>query len=104
MQQQLIDYIARLADQTIQLRAAIAALTEQVSSMSAFDPTPILAQLTDLGARVTTHGDSLAELAGRVQSLDSRMSDTTAVVTALAGKVAELQQAGAGDLSGLPAL
>jgi hypothetical protein len=53
---------------------------------------------------VTTHGDSLAELAGRVQSLDSRMSDTTAVVTALAGKVAELQQAGAGDLSGLPAL
>lgn len=104
MQQQLIDYIARLADQTIQLRAAISALTEQVSSMSAFDPTPILAQLSDLGARVTTHGDSLAELAGRVQSLDSRMSDTTSVVTALAGKVAELQQAGAGDLSGLPAL
>lgn len=102
--QQLIDYIARLADQTIQLRTAIAALTQQVSSMSAFDPTPILAQLTDLGARVTTHGDSLAELAGRVQSLDARMSDTTAVVTALAGKVAELQQAGAGDLSGLPAL
>ena len=102
--QQLIDYIARLADQTIQLRAAIAALTEQVSSMSAFDPTPILAQLSDLGARVTTHGDSLAELAGRVSSLDSRMSDTTAVVTALAGKVAELQSAGAGDLSGLPAL
>ena len=104
MQQQLIDYIARLADQTIALRAAIAALTEQVSNMSAFDPTPILAQLSDLGARVTTHGDSLAELAGRVQSLDSRMSDTTAVVTARAGKVAELQQAGAGDLSGLPAL
>ena len=102
--QQLIDYIVRLADQTIALRAAIAALTEQVSSMSAFDPTPILAQLSDLGARVTTHGDSLAELAGRVQSLDSRMSDTTAVVTALAGKVAELQSAGAGDLSGLPAL
>ena len=102
--QQLIDYIVRLADQTIALRAAIAALTEQVSSMSAFDPTPILAQLSDLGARVTTHGDSLAELAGRVSSLDSRMSDTTAVVTALAGKVAELQQAGAGDLSGLPAL
>lgn len=102
--QQLIDYIARLADQTIQLRTAIAALTQQVSSMSAFDPTPILAQLTDLGARVTTHGDSLAELAGRVQSLDSRVSDTTAVVTALAGKVAEIQQAGTGDLSGLPAL
>ncbi len=102
--QQLIDYIVRLADQTIALRAAIAALTEQVSSMSAFDPTPILAQLSDLGARVTTHGDSLAELAGRVSSLDSRMSDTTAVVTALAGKVAELQQSGTGDLSGLPAL
>jgi len=104
MTQALIDYIARLADQTIALRAAIAALTEQVSSMSAFDPTPILAQLSDLGARVTTHGDSLAELAGRVSSLDSRMSDTTAVVTALAGKVAELQQSGTGDLSGLPAL
>lgn len=104
MTQALIDYIARLADQTIQLRTAIAALTQQVANMSAFDPTPILAQLSDLGARVSTHGDSLAELAGRVQSLDSRMSDTTAVVTALAGKVAELQSAGAGDLSGLPAL
>lgn len=102
--QQLIDYIARLADQTIQLRTAIAALTQQVANMSAFDPTPILAQLSDLGARVTTQGDSLATLAARVESLDSRVSDTTAVVTALAGKVAELQQAGTGDLSGLPAL
>ncbi len=102
--QQLIDYVARVATETINLRVAFDALTQQVQSMSAFDPTPILAQLSDLGARVTTHGDSLAELAGRVQSLDSRMSDTTAVVTALAGKVAELQQAGAGDLSGLPAL
>ena len=104
MNQALIDYIARLAAETIALRAAIAALTEQVSSMSAFDPTPILAQINELSARVTTHGESLAELAGRVQSLDSRVSDTTAVVTALAGKVAELQQAGTGDLSGLPAL
>ena len=95
MNQALIDYIARLAAETIALRAAIAALTEQVSSMSAFDPTPILAQINELSARVTTHGESLAELAGRVQSLDSRVSDTTAVVTALAGKVAELQQAGA---------
>lgn len=102
--QQLIDYIARLAAETINLRASIVALTQQVQSMSAFDPTPILAQLAAIDARVTTHGDSLAELAGRVQSLDSRVSDTTAVVTALAGKVAELQQAGAGDLSGLPAL
>lgn len=102
--QQLIDYIARLAAETINLRAAIVALTQQVSSMSAFDPTPILAQLSDLNARVTSQAETLAELAGRVQSLDSRVSDTTAVVTALAGKVAELQQAGAGDLSGLPAL
>jgi hypothetical protein len=104
MNQALIDYLATLARSHIALRDALQTLTEQVAQMTAFDPAPILAQLSDLGARVTTHGDSLAELAGRVQSLDSRMSDTTAVVTALAGKVAELQQAGAGDLSGLPAL
>ena len=102
--QQLIDYIARLADQTIQLRTAIAALTQQVANMSAFDPTPILAQLADLNARVTTQGETLAALAGQVGGLDSRVTDTVGVVTALAGKVAELQQAGAGDLSGLPAL
>lgn len=104
MTQQLVQYLATLAQSHIALRDALRTLTEQVAQMNTFDPTPILAQLSDLGARVTTHGDSLAELAGRVQSLDSRMSDTTAVVTALAGKVAELQQAGAGDLSGLPAL
>lgn len=104
MTQALIDYIARLAAETINLRAAIAALTEQVSSMSAFDPTPILAQLSDLNTRVTTQGETLAVLAAQVGGLDARVTDTVGVVTALAGKVAELQQAGAGDLSGLPAL
>lgn len=102
--QQLIDYIARLAAETINLRAAIVALTQQVSSMSAFDPTPIIAQLAAIDARVTSQAETLAALAGQVGGLDTRVSDTVGVVSALAGKVAELQQAGAGDLSGLPAL
>ena len=55
--QQLIDYIARLAAETIQLRTAIAALTQQVANMSAFDPTPILAQLAAIDARVTSQAD-----------------------------------------------
>lgn len=104
MNQALIDYIARLAAETIALRAAIAALTEQVSSMSAFDPTPILAQINELSARVTTQGETLAVLSAQVGGLDARVTDTVGVVTALAAKVAELQQAGQGDLSGLPAL
>ena len=102
--QQLIDYIARLAAETIQLRTAIAALTQQVSNMSAFDPTPILSQLSDLNARVTSQAETLAALAGQVGGLDTRVTDTVGVVSALAGKVAEIQQAGQADLSGLPAL
>ena len=102
--QQLIDYVAALARAHIQTVAAIRELTEKVSNMSQFDPTPILAQLADLNTRVTTQGEQIAELSGRVGSIDTRTTDQTAVITALASKVAEIQQAGRADLSGLPQL
>ena len=102
--QALIDYVAALARAHIQTVAAIRALTEQVSAMSQFDPAPILAQLAAIDARVTQQGEQIAELSGRVGSVDSRVSDVVGVVTTLTGKVAELQQSGGGDLSGLPAL
>lgn len=101
--QQLIDYVGKLARSHIDVLAAIRELTEKVSAMSQFDPSPILAQLADLNTRVTTQGEQIAELSGRVGSIDTRTTDQTAVIAALAGKVAELQSGG-GDLSGLPAL
>lgn len=102
--QALIDYVAALARGHIETVAAIRELTEKVSFMSQFDPAPILAQLADLNTRVTTQGEQIAELSGRVGSIDTRTTDQTAVITALASKVAEIQQAGQADLSGLPAL
>lgn len=102
--QQLIDYVAALARAHIQTVAAIRALTEQVSNMSQFDPAPILAQLADLNARVTQQGEQIAALVTRADSADGRIADQTSVITALASKVAEIQQAGQADLSGLPQL
>lgn len=104
MSQQLVQYLATLAQSHIALRDALRTLTEQVAQMNTFDPTPIIQQLAALDARVTQQGEQIADLSGRVGSVDSRVSDVVGVVTTLTGKVAELQQAGAGDLSGLPAL
>jgi uncharacterized coiled-coil protein SlyX len=104
MNQALIDYLATLAQSHIALRDALRTLTEQVAQMNAFDPTPIIQQLAALEARVTTQGEQIAELSGRVGSIDTRTTDQTAVITALASKVAEIQQAGQADLSGLPQL
>lgn len=104
MNQQLVQYLAALAQSHIALRDALRTLTEQVAQMNAFDPTPIIQQLAALEARATQQGEQIAELSSRIGSVDSRVSDVVGVVTALTGKVAELQQAGEADLSGLPAL
>ena len=48
--------------------------------------------------------EQIAALVTRADSADGRIADQTSVITALASKVAEIQQAGQADLSGLPAL
>lgn len=104
MSQQLVQYLATLAQSHIALRDALRTITEQVAQMNAFDPTPIIQQLAALEARVTQQGEQIAALVARADSSDGRIADQTAVITALASKVAEIQQAGQADLSGLPQL
>lgn len=104
MSQQLVQYLATLAQSHIALRDALRTLTEQVAQMNTFDPTPIIQQLTALEARVTQQGEQIAALVTRADSADGRIADQTSVITALASKVAEIQQAGQADLSGLPQL
>ncbi len=104
MSQQLVQYLATLAQSHIALRDALRTLTEQVAQMNTFDPTPILQQLASLEARLSQQGEQIGALIARADSADGRINDQTAVITALAGKVAELVEAGQADLSGLPAL
>ncbi len=108
MSQQLVQYLAAFAqrylESTAETRAAIQSIREQVSSMSQFDSAPILQQLASLEARLSQQGEQIGALIARADSADGRINDQTAVITALAGKVAELVEAGQADLSGLPAL
>lgn len=104
MNSDLVQYIARLAQSHIETRDAVRRILEQVSTMTAFDPTPIVQQIAEISGRVSQQGEQIQSLIARMDSADSRIGDQTAVITALAGRVAEIQQAGQADLSGLPAL
>lgn len=104
MNQQLVQYLAALAQSHIATRDALRNLADQVAQMNAFDPTPIIQQLAALEARLSQQGEQIAALIMRADSADGRINDQTAVITALAGKVAELAEAGQADLSGLPQL